>query len=56
VLVDVIEGIPQGRRSTSTRLLAVEKPKSGVVGSNGYDETANSDIVVITAGIAGSRG
>jgi malate dehydrogenase len=56
VLVDVIEGIPQGKALDIYEATPVEKTDVKVVGSNGYNETANSDIVVITAGIARKPG
>ncbi len=56
VLVDVIEGIPQGKALDIVEATPVEKTDVRVVGSNGYNETANSDIVVITAGIARKPG
>ena len=56
VLVDVIEGIPQGKALDMLEATPVEKTDVRVVGSNGYDETANSDIVIITAGIARKPG
>jgi len=45
---------PRARRSTSPSR-PVHGYDSRLVGSNGYDETADSDIVVITAGLARSR-
>jgi malate dehydrogenase len=56
VMVDVLEGIPQGKALDISEATPVEKTDVKVVGSNGYDETANSDIVVITAGIARKPG
>lgn len=56
VLVDVLEGIPQGKALDIYEATPVEKTDVKVVGSNGYDETANSDIIVITAGIARKPG
>jgi malate dehydrogenase len=56
VLVDVIEGIPQGKALDISEATPVEKTDVKVVGSNGYAETTNSDIVVITAGIARKPG
>jgi len=56
VLVDVIEGLPQGKALDMLESTPVEKTDVKVVGSNGYAETANSDIVVITAGIARKPG
>ena len=51
VLVDIAEGIPQGKALDLMEAMPIEKRDSHVVGSNDYDATANSDIVVITAGI-----
>ncbi|HCV43469.1 MAG TPA: malate dehydrogenase, partial [Bacteroidetes bacterium] len=51
VLVDIIDGVPQGKALDMYEATPVEKTDVKVVGSNGYDETANSDIIVITAGI-----
>ena len=56
VLVDIIEGVPQGKALDMFEATPVEKTDVKVVGSNSYDETANSDIVVITAGIARKPG
>ena len=56
VLVDVIEGIPQGKALDLAQAGPVHGYDSALVGSNGYDETANSDIVVITAGLARKPG
>jgi malate dehydrogenase len=56
VMVDVAEGIPQGKGLDQYQSAPVEGFDTRVVGSNGYDETAGSDIVVITAGIARKPG
>jgi len=56
VLVDVIEGIPQGKALDMYEASPVEKADVRVIGTNGYEETAHSDIVVITAGIARKPG
>jgi malate dehydrogenase len=50
VLVDVVEGVPQGKGLDMLESASVEGYDVRIVGSNGYDETAGSDIVVITAG------
>ncbi len=50
VLVDIVEGVPQGKALDLLESLPIEKSDVGVVGSNDYDLTAGSDIVVITAG------
>ena len=56
VLVDVVEGIPQGKALDLLQAGPVHRYDSMVTGSNGYDETANSDVVVITAGLARKPG
>jgi malate dehydrogenase len=50
-LVDIIEGIPQGKALDLLEAGPVERYNSRIVGSNSYDITDNSDIVVITAGL-----
>jgi malate dehydrogenase len=56
VLVDIIEGVPQGKGLDMYEATPVEKTDVRVIGTNGYEETANSDIIVITAGIARKPG
>ena len=51
VLVDVAEGIPQGKALDLLQAMPIEKRDVHITGTNGYEDTANSDIVVITAGI-----
>ena len=51
VLVDVVEGVPQGKGLDLLEAMPIEKRDSYVSGTNDYKDTANSDIVVITAGI-----
>src|SRR6202161_4402512 len=50
VLVDVIDGVPQGKGLDMLESAPVEGYDVRIVGTNGYEETADSDIVVITAG------
>jgi malate dehydrogenase len=50
VLVDVVEGVPQGKGLDMLESAPVEGYDVSIVGTNGYSETANSDLVVITAG------
>jgi len=50
VLVDVIEGVPQGKALDLLQAGPIHRYDSRLTGSNGYDETAGSDIVVVTAG------
>ncbi|MEY3701264.1 MAG: hypothetical protein RI891_556 [Gemmatimonadota bacterium] len=56
VMVDVAEGIPQGKGLDQWQSAPIEGFDSRVIGTNGYDETAGSDIIVITAGIARKPG
>jgi malate dehydrogenase len=56
VMVDVVEGVPQGKGLDQWQSAPIELFDSRVVGTNGYEETAGSDIVVITAGIARKPG
>jgi len=50
-LVDIVEGVPQGKSLDMLEAAPVERFDAKLFGTNGYDETANSDIVVITAGL-----
>jgi malate dehydrogenase len=56
VMVDVVEGVPQGKGLDQWQSAPIEGFDARVIGTNGYDETANSDIVIITAGIARKPG
>ena len=56
VLVDVAEGLPQGKALDMMHMRSVEKFTVKVTGTNDYAATADSDIVVITAGIARKPG
>src|SRR5881275_551763 len=51
VLIDIVEGVPQGKALDLLEAMPIEKRDSHVIGTNDYADTANSDIVVITAGI-----
>src|ERR1700746_2894820 len=51
VLIDVLEGVPQGKGLDLLEAMPIEKRDSHVLGTNDYADTANSDIVIITAGI-----
>jgi malate dehydrogenase len=56
VLVDIIEGVPQGKGLDQWQSAPIEGFDSRVMGTNGYAETAESDLVIITAGIARKPG
>ena len=51
VLIDIMEGVPQGKGLDLLQAMNAEKWDSTILGTNDYADTANSDIVVITAGI-----
>jgi malate dehydrogenase len=51
VLIDILEGVPQGKSLDLLEAMPIEKKDSHVLGTNDYADTANSDIVVITAGV-----
>jgi malate dehydrogenase len=51
VLIDVIEGVPQGKSLDLAQAAPVEKHDSRLAGSNTYEASTGSDIVIITAGI-----
>ena len=56
ILVDVVEDMPQGKALDILESGPVLGTDSKITGSNGYEETANSDLVIITAGIARKPG
>jgi malate dehydrogenase len=56
VMVDVIEGVPQGKALDLLEAGPVIGYDSKITGANGYDETAGSDIIVIVAGLARKPG
>ena len=51
VLVDIVENLPQGKALDMNQMAAVVGFEPYVVGTNGYEESAGSDVVVITAGL-----
>ncbi len=50
-LIDVVEGVPQGKALDLSQAQPIERSDVHIQGSNTYEITANSDIVIITAGI-----
>lgn len=56
VLVDVMEGIPQGKALDLWQCGPLDGYAGKVVGTNNYEDTANSDVVIITAGLARKPG
>lgn len=55
-LIDIVEGLPQGRALDLTQAGAVEGYKSRITGSNSFSDMAGSDVVVVTAGLARKPG
>jgi len=56
VLIDILEGIPQGKALDLWQSGPVQQYDARVVGTNDYADTANSDIIVMTAGLARKPG
>ena len=56
VLVDIVEGLPQGKALDLNEAGPVVGYEAKVVGTNGYEDTAGSDICIITSGIARKPG
>ena len=51
VLIDIIDGVPQGKGLDLLEAMPIEKRDSYIIGTQDYDDTVNSDVVVITAGV-----
>jgi malate dehydrogenase len=56
LMIDVVEGVPQGKALDQWQSAPIEGFDARVVGSNGYDEAAGADLFVVTAGIARKPG
>jgi malate dehydrogenase len=56
VIVDIVEGVPQGKALDQWESAPIEGFDTRVVGANDYGPAANSDIVIVTAGIARKPG
>ena len=56
VLIDVVEGVPQGKGLDMLQMGPIEGYDVAITGANDYEPTANSDVVVITAGLARKPG
>ncbi|MFH1034934.1 MAG: malate dehydrogenase [Pseudomonadota bacterium] len=56
VLVDVVEGMPQGKGLDLCEAAPIEKHDARVTGANAYEATAGSDVIIVTAGIARKPG
>ena len=56
VLVDIVDGLPQGKALDMLESGPILGTDATIVGTNGYEETAGSDVVVVTSGIARKPG
>ncbi|MCK4618458.1 MAG: malate dehydrogenase [Desulfobacterales bacterium] len=56
VLIDIIEGVPQGKALDLAEAAPIEKHDASLIGSNNYEASEKSDVVIITAGIARKPG
>jgi len=56
VMIDVVDGVPQGKGLDQWQSGPIEGFDTRVVGSNGYDDAAGADLFVVTAGIARKPG
>ena len=56
VITDIVEGVPQGKALDMQEAAPVIGFSNNITGANSYDETADSDVIVITAGIARKPG
>ena len=56
IMVDVVEGVPQGKGLDQWESAPIEGFDTRVIGTNSYDDSANSDVIVVTAGIARKPG
>jgi malate dehydrogenase len=56
VLVDIVEGMPQGKALDMVETAPVEGFDCNIIGTNSYEESAGSDVVIITAGLARKPG
>ncbi len=56
VMVDIIDGLPQGKGLDMLESAPIEGFDSKIIGTMGYEETAHSDVIVITSGVARKPG
>src|SRR3990172_793164 len=56
VLVDIVEGLPQGKALDLLQAAPIERFDCHIIGTNSYEPTADSDIVIITSGLARKPG
>ncbi len=56
VLLDIVEGMPQGKALDLMQSAPIERYDCNIVGTNRYEDTADSDVVIITSGLARKPG
>lgn len=56
ILVDIIDGVPQGKSLDMYESMPIRESDTKIIGTNEYDLTKDSDIVIITAGLARKPG
>ncbi|HOW70329.1 MAG TPA: malate dehydrogenase [Phycisphaerae bacterium] len=56
VLVDIVEGLPQGKALDLREAAPIERFDCDIIGTNHYEETAGSDVIIITSGLARKPG
>jgi malate dehydrogenase len=56
VLLDIVEGMPQGKALDLREASPIERFDSNIIGTNNYDDTADSDVIIITSGLARKPG
>ncbi len=56
VLLDIVEGLPQGKALDLAQSAPIERYDCNILGTNRYEDTADSDVVIITSGLARKPG
>jgi malate dehydrogenase len=56
VLLDIVEGMPQGKALDLRQAAPIERYDSDIIGTNDYKDTADSDVIIITSGLARKPG
>ena len=56
VLYDIVEGVPQGKALDLLQAAPLEGFDCNIIGTNDFDDTADSDVVIVTAGVARKPG